>query len=190
MRYLAAVSAIFFLVCTVDAQQQLLILQRNWSDMPTFYRDCMEVTVDGSYRFDHVGVSPGEPQRQQVHIGKLSDSEVQQLTGMLADPALEALTTPSLGAGSRTEGTDIDTFWIAIARPARPQVLFFDSTSSSGRKYSSGPRLPSAYQTPAIKALLNWYKVMSKRKNDIEKNARPSCIFQVRYESGTPSTNP
>lgn len=187
MRYLAAILWIVVLAgCAAAQQQQLLIIQRNWSDMPTFYRDCMEVKSDGAYRFDHVGVSPQNPQRQQVHAGKLSDAELTQLTGILGDPSLQAFATPALSSDSMTEATDIDTFWISIGRANRTQALFFDSSSSSGQKYSSGPKLPSAYETPAIKPLLNWYKQMTKRKDDIDKNAAASCTFQIHYQTTSP----
>ncbi len=157
-----------------------MVLQRNWSSMPTFYRDCMEVKGDGSYRFEHSGVSMQEPESHQIHAGKFSEDEMKQLLAILDDPALESLTTPQLGANGLTVGSDVDTFWLAINRGNHPQTLFFDSTSSSGKKFSS-ERLPSLYRTTAMKPLLSWYKQFGKRKDDIDKTATPACKFQVRY---------
>lgn len=181
MRYLACVLWTLCAVVSGFSQQQLLLIQRNWSSMPTFYRDCMQVSSDGSYRFEHSGVSMQEPEFDQIHVGKFSDEEMKQLQAILEEPSLQALSTPGLNPGGMTMGSDIDTFWIAIYRGNHPQVMFFDSTSSTGSKYAS-EHLPSLYRTAAMKPLVNWYKQMAKRKNDVDKTARPACAFQVQYQ--------
>jgi len=180
MRTIGSLLGILLALGAAYAQEQVIVLQRNWSSMPTFYRDCMEVKGDGSYRFEHSSVSMQEPESHQIHAGKFSEDEMKQLLAILGDPALESLTTPQLGAGGLTVGSDLDTFWVAIDRGNRPQLLFFDSTSSSGKKFAS-ERLPSLYRTIAMKPLLNWYKLIGKRKDDIDKTAKPTCKFQVRY---------
>ncbi len=181
MKYLAPVICMLVALCPAGAQEQTLLIQRNWSDMLTVLRDCVQVKNDGSYRFEHGSVSMQDPERHQIHVGKLNDAEMKQLTDMLAQPALASLTTPERGNGAMTVGTDVDEFWVAINRTNRPQMLFFDSTTSAGKKFSAGNRLPPIYKMDAMKPLLNWYKQMSKRKDDLDKTATPTCSFKVQY---------
>ena len=167
--------------------QPILLLQRNYSGSNTsFYIDCMQVQSDGSYRFEHRHAAIQEHESHEIHVGKLTDDELTQLRVLLDQPGLQALSTPSLQSGEMTVGSDVDTYWVAIARGAKSQALFFDSTTSAGKKYAS-EQLPSAYRLEAMKPLLNWYKQMGKRKKDIDKAARPSCKFQVlEYREAPP----
>jgi len=168
-----------------SAQQQQLVIERDWSSVSTFYRDCVQVMNDGSYRFEHSSISSQEPRSLQIHAGKFSEDEMKQFEAMLDDPALAPLTTPMLNRQQMTLGTDIDTFWVGITRGDNAQLLFFDSTSSSGKKYSS-EQFPSLYRTAAMKPLLEWYKQMGKRKGDVDKKATSTCSFQVRSQVRPP----
>jgi hypothetical protein len=184
MRVLAGLLLTLAALPTAHAQQ-LLVIQKNWSSITgfsnaTIYRDCIEVKWDASYRFEHQAAEVGQSEHSQIHIGKFSDDEMKQLQGILEAPDLAGLTTPSPGQGSVTWATDLDNFWVAISRGKQPQLLFFDSSTSSGEKKTSGTKLPSLYKTPAMKPLLDWYKQLGKRKNDIDKTATPTCSFTVR----------
>jgi hypothetical protein len=186
MRVLAGLLLTLAALPTAHAQQQLLVLQRNWSSITAlsnaaFYRDCIQVKSDASYRFEHVATEFGQQQRYQIHVGKFTEDEMKQLQNILDAPPLVALTTPAPGQDSSMMATDLDQFWIAIQRDKRPQMLFFDSSSSSGQKIATGTKLPSVYKTAAMKPLLEWYKQLGKRKSDIDKTATPACTFTVRY---------
>lgn len=168
------------------AAQQLLVMQRNWSSVnglsnAAFYRDCIQVNWDASYRFEHSTAEVGQQGQHQIHVGKFTDEEMKQLQGILEAPALADLSTPTPSQESMTVATDLDNLWLAILRGKKPQLLFFDSSSSSGEKKTSGTKLPSLYKTAAMKPLLDWYKQLSKRKNDIDKSATPACSFSIRY---------
>jgi len=184
MRSFGLSLALLFAMQAPPAKQPVLLLQRNYFSTGTFYTDCVQVQEDGSYRFEHRYAALYEHESHQIHAGKLTDDELRQLRAVLDEPGLQALRTPGLQSAGMTVGSDIDTYWVAIARSSTPQVLFFNSTTSSGKKYAS-QQLPSAYSTPAMKPLLNWYKQMGKRKGDIDKTAQPSCKFQVlEHQSG------
>lgn len=185
MRVLAGFFLTLAFVSTANAQQ-LLVMQRNWSSInglsnAAIYRDCVEVKWDASYRFEHNTAEVGQADHHQIHVGKFTDDEMKQLQTILEAPDLAALTTPNPGQGSMTMATDFDQLWVAVLRPKQPQMLFFDSSTSSGEKKSSGTKLPSLYKTAAMKPLLDWYKQLGKRKSDIDKTATPSCSFTVRY---------
>ena len=185
MRVPAGLLVLVFLLPAAHAQQ-LLVMQRNYASAnglsPIFFRDCVEVRTDDTYRFEHIAETPGQKDHFQIHVGKLSDDQGKNLRQILDETALRALTTPRPAPGSVAMGTDIDILWVAIARDTGPQMLFFDSTSSTARRASAASRLPSLYQTPAMKPLVNWYKQMSKQKNDIDKTATPGCSFRIKSD--------
>jgi hypothetical protein len=178
MRFFAVLLWSLIAIGGAYAQNQVLLIQRMWADSPTReYNDCLEVNNDGSYRFEHTPIDLGQPDRRQIHIGKLSEQEMKQFAGLLDDPALISLTTPNPVNGAVSGG---DLWWFAIKRSERSQLLRF--ASSSGTYYQVPVRggLPSLSQTPAMKPLLNWYKQMTKRKDDIDKTAAPTCSLKVR----------
>ena len=159
----------------LHAQDQMLLIQRMWADSPTKdYTDCVQVKSDGSYRFEHTPIDLGQQGHRQIHLGKFSEEEMSQLIGLLDDPAIKSLTTPSKGPVS---GGDL--WWFQIARTEQSQLLRF--ASSSGTPYEAPARggLPNLNQTPAMKPLLNWYRQISKRKDDIDKGAVPACSLKV-----------
>ncbi len=160
------------------AEDQVLRIQRMWADSPTKdYTDCVEVKVDGSYRFEHTSIDLGRPDHPQVHLGKLAEDEMKQLTGLLNEPALESLTTPSPSKGAVSGG---DLWWFSINRGDHPQLLRFASSSGAYYEVPARGGLPSLSQAPAMKPLLSWYKQMTKRKDDIDKTATPACSLKVR----------
>ena len=160
------------------AQQPLLLIQRTWANNPTNETsDCVQVENDGSYHFEHTPMSLGQPERRQIHVGKLSDEEMKQLEAMLDDPALQSLSTPKPGNGLMA--SDFDWLWVTINRGNDRQLLFFESAAGPN-KFPTGVRVPSVNQTPAIKPLVNWYKLISKRKDDIDKSATPTCSLEIR----------
>jgi hypothetical protein len=159
--------------------QQLLLMQRTWANNPANESsDCVQVEADGSYHFEHTPMSLGQAGKRQIHTGKLSDEEMKQLQGVLADSSLQSLTTPKPSAGSMMGGSSFDLLWIVIGRGNQTQTLQFNSGGESS-KYAT--RLPSVYQTPAVKPLLDWYKQISKRKDDVDDAATtPVCSIQMR----------
>lgn len=178
MRFFAVLLWSLVAVGDAFAQDQLLLIQRMWADSPTRdYTDCLELHNDGSYRFEHTPIDLGQPDRRQIHMGKLREEEMKQFTELLDDPALQSLTTPNQVKGAVSGG---DLWWFSIKRGDHSQLLRF--ASSSGTYYEAPARggLPSLSQTPAMKPLLNWYKQMTKRKDDIDKGAAPTCSLKVR----------
>ena len=160
--------------------QNLLLIQRTWANNPSNESsDCVQVESDGSYHFEHTPMSLGQAGTRQIHAGKLSDEEMKQLQGLLDEPGLQSLTTPKPGPGSMMGGPSFDLLWVIIGRNNQRQTLNFNSGGENS-KYTSGTRLPSVYQTPAIKPLLDWYKQISKRKNDIDKTAAAACSLEIR----------
>jgi len=177
MRFLAGVLWVFVAVSTANAQQ-LLLIQRTLAENPTNESsDCVQVESDGSYHFEHTPMSLGQPGHHQIHVGKLSDEEMKQLQQMLDDPALQSLTTPKPDKGFMA--ADFDMLWVTINRGNDRQILFFESAAGANR-VSGGDRYPSLYQTPTMKPLLNWYKQITKRKDDIDKTAAPTCSLKVK----------
>jgi hypothetical protein len=158
------------------AQQQVLLIQRSWWESGTqSYSDCVEVQSEGSYHFEHTAIFMGKPEDPKIHSGKLSDDEMKQLKDTLDSPALQSLSTPNPGKGAVT-GTDV--WWVSVSRGDQTQRLWFASTSVPNLIPAS--RLPSVNQTPAMKPLVDWYKQISKRKDDIDKTAKPTCSLEVR----------
>jgi hypothetical protein len=163
---------------TAAAQQQLLSLQRIWSDPAAqSYRDCVEIGDDGSYRLEHTVASWQNQQTHQIHIGRLSDDEIKQLRGMLNNDAFKSLNTPRPSGGG---GINFDLLWVEVARTSGLQMLYYDSSSRAPSQYSNGIRQPSFYNVPALKPLLSWYKQLSKRKSDIDKHAAPICTVKIQ----------
>ncbi len=180
MRPLLALLWLLLSFCAADAQN-LLLMQRTWANSPANQSsDCVQVEADGSCHFEHTPMSPGQTGTRQIHADKLSDEQMKQLQGILDEPALQSLTTPKPGAGSIMGGPSFDLLSVIIGRHGQPQTLYFNSGGESSR-YATGTRLPSVYQTPAIKPLLDWYKQISKRKNDIDKTAAATCSIQIRW---------
>jgi hypothetical protein len=179
MRPLLALVWLLFPLSAANAQQ-VLLMQRTWANNPSNESsDCVQVDSDGSYHFEHTPMSLGQPGTRQIHAGKLSDEEMKQLQAMLNEPALQSLTTPKPGPGSMMGGASFDLLWVIIGRNNLHQTLNFNSGGENS-KYTSGTRLPSVYQTPAIKPLLDWYRQISKRKNDVDKTATATCSIQIR----------
>ena len=179
MRVLAVLLWTFVSLGSAGAQQ-LLLIQRTWTiNASSQSSDCLAVGRDGSYHFERTPLDLGRPGQRQIHVGKLSDDEMKQLTAMLNDPALQSLTTPKPAPGFMTGGPDFELLWVLINRDGQSQFLNFDDTAG-GNKISAGNRLPSVYQTAAMKPLMNWYKQISKRKDDIDKTAAPTCSIEVR----------
>jgi hypothetical protein len=104
---------------------------------------------------------------------------MKQLQRLLDDPSLQSLTTPKPSAGSMMGGSSFDLLWIVVGRGNQSQTLNFNSGGENS-KYATGTRLPSVYQTPAVKPLLDWYKQISKRKRDIVNGAAATCSIQIR----------
>ncbi len=155
-------------------------MQRTWvNNSANESSDCVQVEVDGTYHFEHTPISLWQPGIRQIHVGKLTDEEMKQLHGVLDDPSLQSLATPKLNAGSMMGGPSFDLLWVIIGRNGQTQILDFYSGGESG-KYNTGTRLPSVYQTPAIKPLLDWYKQISKRKDDVDKAAAATCSLRLR----------
>jgi hypothetical protein len=160
--------------------QQLLSMQRTWANNPANESsDCVQVDVDGSYHFEHTPMTLGQAGTRQIHAGKLGDAEMKQLQEVLDTPALQSLTTPKPGPGSMMGGASFDLLWIIIGRDRQSQILYFNSGGENS-KYTTGTRLPTVYQTPAVKPLLDWYKQISKRKNDVDKTATATCSIEIR----------
>ncbi len=179
MRFLVALLWILLPLCAADAQR-LLMMQRTWANNPANESsDCMQVDADGSYHFEHTPMNLGQASTRQIHAGKLSDEELKQLQEVLDEPALQSLTTPKPSRGSMMAGASFDLLWVIIGRNGQSQILYFNSGGESS-KYTTGTRLPSVYQTPAVKPLLDWYKQISKRKNDVDKTATATCSIQIR----------
>ena len=169
----------YFFLSAANAQQ-LLLMQRTWANNPANESsDCVQVNADGSYHFEHTPMSLGQTGTRQIHAGKLTDEEMKELRAVLDEPPLESLTTPKPSPGSMMGGASFDLLWIIIGRNHQPQTLYFNSGGESS-KYTSGTRLPSVYQTPALKPLLEWFKQISKRKNDIDKTASATCSIEIR----------
>lgn len=103
---------------------------------------------------------------------------MKDLQQMLDNPELRSLTTPKLGNGFRAP--DYDFLSVAIDRGNDRQLLFFESAAGP-TKAGAGSHLPSLSQTPAMKPLMNWYKQISKRKDDIDKTAAPECSLEIRW---------
>ena len=178
MRFAAALVLTLLLPGVSYAQDQLLLIQRMWADSSTKEdTDCVEVKSDGSYRFEHTPIDLGPPDHPQVHLGKLTEEEMKQLTGLLDDSALESLTTPSPTNRAVSGG---DLWWFLISRGNHSQLLRFASSSGAYHEVPGRSGLPSLYQTPAMKPLLNWYKQITKRKDDIDKAAIPTCSLKVQ----------
>jgi len=70
-------------------------------------------------------------------------------------------------------------WWFQINRSDGTQLLRF--ASSSGAYYEAPLRggLPNVYKTPAMKPVLDWYRQITKRKDDIDKTAAPTCSLKV-----------
>jgi hypothetical protein len=170
----------FLLSLSAANAQQLLLMQRTWANNPgNESSDCVQVETDGAYHFEHTPISLGQAGTRQIHAGKLSDEEMKQLQGLLDEPALQSLTTPKPGPGSMMGGASFDLLWIIIGRDRQSQTMYFNSGGENS-KYATGTRLPTVYQTPAVKPLLDWYKQISKRKNDVDKTANSTCSIQIR----------
>jgi hypothetical protein len=103
---------------------------------------------------------------------------MKELQEVLDDPALLSLTTPKPGKGFMAASFDF--LWAAINRGSSRQLLYLES--GAGASKVSGDRLPSLNQTPAMKPLMTWYKQISKRKDDVDKTATPTCSLKImRY---------
>jgi hypothetical protein len=180
MRFAVALVLTLLLLGMAHAQDQVLLIQRMWADSPTREAtDCVEVKGDGSYRFEHTPIDLGRPDRPQVHLGKLTDEEMKQLTDLLDNPALQSLNTPSLSKGAVSGG---DLWWFSINRSGHSQLLRFASSSGAYYEVPARGGLPSLSQTPAVKPLANWYKQITKRKDDVDKTATPTCSLKVRSQ--------
>jgi len=176
MRFITAMLCVSIALGSADAQQQLLLLHHSWWESGAqSHSDCIEVESDGSYHFEHTPIFIGQPERHKIHAGKFRDDEMNQLKELLDDPALQSLTTPNPGNTGMT-GTDV--WWISISRGDQTQRLWFASTSVPNVVPAS--RLPSINQTSATKPLLSWYKQLSKRKDDIDKTATPTCSLKIQ----------
>ena len=179
MRFLVSL-VILASTIAAGAQEQVLVLQRLWASTPSLeYNDCIEVKSDGSYQFEHTSLNLGQEDRRQVHVGRFSDDEMKQLSAIVNGPALRSLSTPKPGPGFMTWGPDFDLLWVVIGRGDNFQSLAFDSSGGGNHKYA-GTRLPTLHQTPAMKPLFDWYKQASKRKDDIDKNALPTCSLRIK----------
>jgi len=160
--------------------QQLLLMQRTWAqNQTTESSDCLQVESDGAYHFEHTMMDLWQPGRREIHAGKLSDDEMKQLREILDNPSLQSLATPTLGNGFMAP--DFDFLWVTINRGNDAQHLVFESAAGP-HKSSAGSRIPSLSQTPAMSPLMNWYKQISKRKNDIDKKATPTCSLNIRRQ--------
>lgn len=178
MRVSAVLLWTFIMFGSATAQQQLLLIQRTWANTPSNEStDCVEVQSDGAYHFEHTPLDLGQPEKRQIHVGKLSDGEIKDLQQILDDPALRSLTTPKFGNGFMSP--DFDFLTATINRGDHRQLLSFESAAGPN-KPTNGSHLPSVSQTPAIKPLMNWYKQISKRKDDIDKTAAPKCSLEIR----------
>jgi hypothetical protein len=178
MRFAGAVLLTLLLFEVSHAEDEVLRIQRMWADSPTKdYADCVEVKGDGSYRFERVSIDSGRPDRPQVHLGNLTEDEMKQLTGLLNEPALESLTTPTRSKSVVSGG---DLWWFSINRGDHTQLLSFASSSGGYYEVPAGGGLPSLSQVPAMKPLISWYKQMTKRKGNIDKTAAPTCSLKVR----------
>jgi hypothetical protein len=178
MRVSAILLSLFVLLGNATAQQEVLLIQRTWANNPSDESsDCLLVESDGNYHFEHTPLDLGQPSRRQIHVGKLGDAEMKELQQMLADPALQSLTTPKPGKGFMS--SDFDFLTVTINRGSDRQLLFFESAAGPS-KSAAGNNPPSVNQTPAIKPLANWYKQISKRKDPIDKTATPKCSLEIR----------
>src|SRR3954469_856522 len=118
MRVLAGLLLALAALSSADAQQ-LLVMQRNWSSVTnlsnaTYYRDCVQVNWDATYRLEHSSVEVGRQGQRQIHIGRFTDDEMKQLQSILEAPGLSDLRTPTPSQESMTVATDLDTLWLAI----------------------------------------------------------------------------
>ncbi len=176
MRFTAAFVLLF--VGLAHAQNQLLLIERSWAASPaTESSDCVEVQTDGSYRFEHTPVDAGHPGPTKIHLGTLTSEESTQLTEILNDPAVVSLSRPA----SRKEGVSGGEVWrISISRGDHQQLLAFANSSRGSYELSFRGGKTSIYKTLAMKPLLDWYQQLTKRKDDIDKAATPTCSLDVR----------
>jgi hypothetical protein len=176
MRFTIAFVLLF--VGLAHAQNQLLLIQRFWAASPTTESsDCVEVQNDGSYRFEHTPIDLGQPGTSKIHVGTLSVEERTQLTEMLNDPALLSLSRPTSSSGAVSGG---EVWRISINRGDHQQLLAFANSSAGSYELSIRGGVTSIYKTLAMKPLLDWYQQLTKRKDDIDKAATPTCSLKVR----------
>jgi hypothetical protein len=176
MRFIAAFVLLF--VGLADAQNQLLLIQRFWATSPTTESsDCVEVQTDGSYRFEHTPIDLGQSGTTKIHLGSLTVEERTQLTEILNDPAVLSLSRPASARGAVSGG---EVWRISISRGDHQQLLAFANSSAGSYELSVRGGVPSIYKTLAMKPLLNWYQQLTRRKDDIDKAATPTCSLKIR----------
>ncbi len=176
MRFTAAFVLLF--VGLAHAQNQLLLIQRFWAASPTTdFSDCVAVQTDGFYRFEHTSVNSGQPGTAKIHLGTLTFEERSQLTEILNDPALLSLSRPAPPNGAVSGG---EIWRISISRGDHQQLLAFANSSAGNYELSVRGGVTSIYKTLAMKPLLNWYQQLTKRKDDVDKAATPTCSLKAR----------
>ena len=176
MRFTAAF--VLLLAGLAHAQNQLLLIQRSWAVSPTTESsDCVAVKTDGSYRFEHTPLDLGKPGTTKVHLGTLTLDERAELTEILNDPAMLALSRP---ASAKSEVSGGELWWISINRGDHEQHLAFANSSAGSYELSVRGGMTSIYKTLAMKPFLEWYQEFTKRKFDIAKEATPTCSLKVR----------
>ncbi len=175
MRCIAALLLLF--VGLARAQSQLLLIDRVWAASPTTESsDCVQVQTDGSYRFEHTPIDAGQPGTTKIHLGTLTSEERAQLTEILNDPAVVSLSRPASRKGVVSGG---EVWWISISRGDHQQLLNFANSSAGSYELSVRGGVTSIYKTLAMKPILDWYRQLTKRKDDIDKTATPTCSLKV-----------
>jgi hypothetical protein len=176
MRFMAAF--VLFFAGLAHAQNPLLLIQRFWAASPTTeFSDCVQVQTDGSYRFEHTPVDLGQPGTAKIHLGTLTVEERTELTEILNDPAVLSLSRPAPPRGAVSGG---EVWRVSISRSDHQQLLAFANSSGGSYELSVRGAVTSIYKTLAMKPLLDWYEQLTKRKNDIDKVATPTCSLKVR----------
>jgi hypothetical protein len=177
MRFIAAFVLLF--AGFASAQDQLLLIQRSWAVSPTTESsDCVEVRTDGSYRYEHTPIASGQPGTTKIHRGTFTVDEKTELTEILNDPAVLSLSRPASSSRAMSGG---EVWRISISRGDHQQLLAFANSSSGVYELSVRGGMTSIYyKTIAMKPLLDWYQQLTRRKDDIDKTATPTCSLKVR----------
>jgi hypothetical protein len=142
-------------------------------------RTCITVRLDGTLRLERISFSFGDGQSvSKITEGKLSDSELQQLTSLLQTPELVAAHhNIDMKGGWLNQG---DFVQLRIARPGKAQELGY-STKYVRMPGSYSPKVEADREGEKIlKPLMFWVRNnVEKRKLQTVKDALPECQLNV-----------